>query len=1209
VNLTDEQRRAVETTDRNLVLRAGAGTGKTRVLVEHFLFILEKHLATPTEVVAITYTKKAANELKVRLRRGTLQRERSASRAEDRRYWRRCRLDVERAYIGTFHAFCTRLLRERSLPAGLDPNFTVMEEAPALILRGRAIRETLDDWVEREEASALGELLEAFEFRRLEDLLAAMLRRPEVCERTARRFAEQSPDGMCRSWEERRARIQERVLQTLVSDPRWQVCLQELSQYQAGDPDDGAEVNRRSILCAARRLARSEHPLGLLQGMAQACHQRRGRAANWAGGDLRRVRASMKRLRDDLVGPAVKCLSSIEPTGNEERAALGLRALGRLYLALRARYRRLKDAQGVLDFNDLLLLTRNLVRDDQGARAYYQGRVRYLLVDEFQDNAELEREILFFLAERGARADRWDEVELVPGKLFIVGDDKQSIYRFRGAEVTVFNDTADRLASPDHDDTLRASFRSTPALIEFLNALFSSVMGEGERAERFQSRHVSLQAQRAPGAFAQPAVEVLAVPMERDETLYQARQREARALAERLRELTGRVPVVVDEETGQLRPARCSEVAVLFRALSAVTLYERALREVGLPYYLIGGSEYYQRPEVRTVVSALRAAVSPADEVALAGWLRSPMCALSDQALWLLAREDGLRRGLERAEEVLGGHPEADRAARAREVLAGLRVRAGRLSVSEMLEHLFSVTGYPATVQASFTGRQQRANLEQLLELARTMEMTGATGLREFVQLLEELTLRGPHEEPAATVEEAGEAVRLMTIHQAKGLEFPVVCVADMGRGEGGVWAQVLIHREFGFASKLKTWGEDGGNDESAGASLPWQLLKWQEHVETEAENERLLYVAATRARDYLVLSGPWYEPSDGKARRGWMGWVRAGLAEDVYLPGPGQEVTTQFNGVDVRLRRGAEGGEAGPGLRRRSADAWEALPQKLRVLVAEEGQVQALRGQLAPVCVAEEARESVSASALADFSRCPYYFYLKNVVGVPEVVLRSPTEASAAGVTLGQVVHEVLSDFPAGSDQALLGRLDEVCERTGEGPAAEENLREQAAALLGRWLAGPLAAQIREARAWRTELPFACSVGGQLVEGRIDLVWESGDGGVGLLDYKTDRVDEAGARTHGRYLLRQLEVYWLALGRLLGRPPERAGLFFLRAGIEVPLARPTVEAEVEGRLREMLKQMAAGPYPRREGDGCPCGYEGLCRQQRSLGTPGACGQ
>lgn len=1197
---TQAQGRAIQTTERNLILRAGAGTGKTLVLVEHFLFLLKQRLATPTEVAAITYTEKAANELKVRLRQGALQRERSAATVEERRYWRRCRLDVERACIGTFHAFCARLLRERALRAGLDPNFAVLEEAAALILRRRAVQETLPGWVEQQGETALAELLGAFEFRRLEDLLTIMLQRPEVCESAALRFGEQDPEEMRRWWEDRRQRIQKQILQALVNDPRWQACLQELSQYQAADPDDKAEQNRKRILALAPGVLTAEDPGATLLRLREACNRRVGSGKNWSEDDLHRVKELFRILRDEVLKEQQDALSSVQPTGLEERAALGLRALGRLYLALRDRYRRLKDEEGALDFDDLLLRARDLLRDDRLVRSYYQRHLRYLLVDEFQDNAQLEREILFFLAEGGARAAKWDQVELVPGKLFIVGDDKQSIYRFRGADVTVFNDTAHRLASPHRDDTLQESFRSTPALIEFLNALFSSVMGEAERAELFQSRHLPLVAHRGPvpgarGVGGEPAVEVLAVPVEGGETLHQAREREARALAARLGQLTDNVPVVVDDETGDLRPARLSEVAVLLRALSEVELYERALREAGLPYYLIGGTEYYQRAEVRAVVSALRAALSPADETALAGWLRSPMCGLSDEALWLLAREDGLRRGLERAVELLSEHPEAPRALRAREVLVGLRSEVGRLSVSEVLEHLFSRTGYLATVQASFAGRQQRANLEQLLELARGLEGSGRVSLREFVQLMEELAVRGPREEPAATIEEAGEAIRLMTIHQAKGLEFPIVCVADLGRGQGGRRRPLLIHGELGFAAKLKTWGEDGDENGSAGESLPWRLLRWQEGVETEAESERLLYVAATRARDYLVLSGPWYEPSDRRVARGWMGWVRAGLPEDVPLPEPGEEATVPFHGVNVRLRQGVRTDEAGAALRRRSAQGWEKLTKELPTLAADRKRVQALRDQLAPLSVAPGSRESVPASALADFARCPYYFYLKDVVGMPEAVLQGQGDAPRGGPLLGQVVHEVLKEFPARSDQELLHRVGEVCQQMAGG-SAPNDLRKQATALVGRWLAGPLAAEVRGARRWRTELPFACRVGEQLVEGRIDLLWEGSDGRLCLLDYKTDRVDEQGAHRHGEYLSRQVTVYWLAVTRLLGRRPGRAGLYFLSPNVEVPLPGPLVEDEVEDQLGNLLKQMDAGPYPRRRGEGCPCGYASVCQ-------------
>lgn len=1198
-NLTQAQRQVVEATERNLILRAGAGTGKTRVLVEHFLLLLERRLAEPTHIAAITYTEKAANELQVRLREATRRREQAAADPGERLYWRRCRLALEGARIGTFHSFCARLLREQSLRAGLDPGFTVLEEAPALLLRRQAVRETLREWIEQADETQLGELLGAFEFNRLEGLLGEMLRWPDICDRTAQRLLEQRPEEICRWWAEQRRLAERKVLQGLVSHPLWRQCLEELSRCQARQATDKAEENRRCILALAEGLLESDSPLEDLQAIWDACDQRPGSARNWASGELALVKGAMYRLREELVKGAREELQCLAPTANDERAVRGFRALGRLYLAAREHYRRLKEARGAVDFDDLLLRTRDLLLSDLEARGYYQRLIRYLLVDEFQDNAAVEREILFLLAEREPRASSWEEVELVPGKLFIVGDDKQSIYRFRGADVTVFNDTARRLASEGRADTLVESFRSTRPLIDFINTLFASVMGEEERPELFQSRHVPLRPHR--GAGVEPPVELLVVPLGEKELIDEVREREARALASRLREITSEVPVVVDEETAQLRPARPSEVAVLLRAFSHVELYERALREAGLPYYLVGGSEYYQRPEVRDVVIALRTVLRPADEAALAAWLRSPMCGLTDEGLWLLAREGGLRRGLAEAERHLAGHPDRDRAVRAREVLSELRSRLPRLSLVDALETLFSITGYLATVQASFSAQQQRANLEQLLEVARGLEGSDGVSLGEFVDLMEELALRGPREEPAATVEEAGEAVRLMTIHQAKGLEFPVVCVADLGRSDRPAQRDVLVHRELGFAARLKTYGDQAGNgDDAGGDSLPWRLLRWQDGRESRAEAERLFYVAVTRARDYLILSGPWFGVSEKRFQGCWMWWVRRELPEDVEPPEPGREREVAFRDVTVRLRHGDAGGEAVHS-RRRSAEGWRGLRSGLADLRAPVERVEEVRRRLAPVAVALGARESVPATAVAEFARCPRYYYLKHVAALPEEVLRAPGGEGRSGVLVGTAVHEVLRDFPRWSDGELGDRLKEVCEEVAP-PGEAPHLREEAEALLEAWLKSPLARQVRRGRSWRTELPFACPLGEYLLEGRIDLIWETADGHLHLLDYKTDRVDEAGARRHGRYLRWQLLIYGLALERVLGRRPAKMSLYFLRPGLEVAVDAPADTEDLTRELITLLTQMTHGPYPERRGETCPCAFADWCPRTDSSG-------
>jgi RecB family exonuclease len=444
-----------------------------------------------------------------------------------------------------------------------------------------------------------------------------------------------------------------------------------------------------------------------------------------------------------------------------------------------------------------------------------------------------------------------------------------------------------------------------------------------------------------------------------------------------------------------------------------------------------------------------------------------------------------------------------------------------------------------------------------------------------------------------------------MTIHQAKGLEFPVVCVADLGREREAERGVLLSHRRLGFAAKLKVPGdEEAEGDDTKGDSLPWRLLRWQEAREAEAERERLLYVAATRARDYLVLCGPWTADRNARSRETWMGWLREGLPEEVQLPVVGTDATVSFHGASVRLCHGVFGKKHEGHLGRRSAQGWESLRAEVGSQRIDGAAAKDLGAHLRPVNVPPGARESTPASAVADFARCPCSFYLKHVVGIPEGTVSGAGAGPSRAVLLGQVIHEVLRRFPAATDAELLTLVEETCHAEGSEAVAADLLPE-AKHLVTQWLKGGRAAQVRRARRYRSELPFACLLDGHMLEGRIDLLWENADGSLGLLDYKTDHVDKAGAERHGQYLRRQLEVYSLAVTKVLGGAPQQAGLYFLVPDVEVALAMPFRKEEVGRGLRALLQRMRTGPYPRQAGDGCPCPHEALCREQPYSDRPG----
>jgi CRISPR/Cas system-associated exonuclease Cas4 (RecB family) len=333
------------------------------------------------------------------------------------------------------------------------------------------------------------------------------------------------------------------------------------------------------------------------------------------------------------------------------------------------------------------------------------------------------------------------------------------------------------------------------------------------------------------------------------------------------------------------------------------------------------------------------------------------------------------------------------------------------------------------------------------------------------------------------------------------------------------------------------------------------------------------------------------------------MGWLRDGVPEDVELPAAGTDVTVPFRTASLRLRHGVSEKKHRGNLGRRSAKGWESLHAELANRRVDSAAVEDLRARVRPISVPPGARESTPASAVADFARCPCYFYLKHVLGIAEGILAGAAGGPSPALLLGGVIHEVLRSFPEAGDAELLRLVEETC--AGQGPhRAAHDLLPRAKELIRRWLTSGLAAEIRRARRYRTELPFACLLDGHMLEGRIDLLWENADGSLGLLDYKTDHVDGPGAERHGRYLRRQLEVYYLAVTEVLGRAPARAGLYFLEPDVQVVLPTAAKE-EVRSGLLNLLERMTRGPYPPEPGEGCPCPYEMLCRQEPYSTRPG----
>jgi ATP-dependent helicase/nuclease subunit A len=1088
---TPEQRAAIDARDTDVLCEAGAGTGKTRVLVGRYCDAIELDELGIDSILAFTFTERAAAELRTRIRRELARR---ASVARERRdaglaeRLNRASRETEGAWVTTIHGFCHRVLAAHPAAAGIDPRFRVLDHGEASRLRLHARDHAVTE-VAATGSEAVG-VIAAYQSRRIGEMAVAAY---------------------------------ERLRSQGMSEPRLPPAYQPVRSIRDPDSDEPelSPVDAAGALAARRTLA------------------------------------------------------------------LVVEAFGR-------RYSELKTERSGLDFADLELGALALLRGSPAVSASWRARFRHLLVDEFQDTNAVQLELVEAL--RGPET-----------RVFRVGDELQSIYRFRNADLAVFRDQRER-ANADPSTAvlpLTGNFRARPEIVAAVNALGTALLGDGFTA---------LAAKRDPlPAEAPPPVELLLTldegkrngwtehtealsppPSETQAKLVA----EALALALRLRELV---------DAGAARPR---DIVVLLRAFTHVDAYEDALERAGLDPYVVGGRGYWSQQQVEDLLRLLECVANPLDDEMLLGALACPATGVSPDALWLLRRaiaddqtEDRARRSRrhlwpliewrfgdsERLPEPLAEHwldaipaEDCERLRRFCSLLAELRAAAPVLGLDQLVERTMTAFDYDLELLRRPRGAGRMANVRKLTRLALEFEAHEGRDLRGFLTSARELTERDEREGLAAVQAEDHDGVRIMTVHAAKGLEFPVVAVPDLARGlaQGERPGDVVIGRLDG--------GGSGAPAARMGLRLALPAAKsfgvWEFHelneenvVEAAEEGARLVHVAATRAQERLILSGAFkpddLEPNQPAATDSALRRLLPALRELGWNGGDGG-VEIAASRLEVRI--------SAPGAERATllATRREAAHPPAEATAAAAPPL----GRPDPVVPAGH----LSYSALADYKSCAYRFHVERMLGMaaPAGALH-PEDTTGAGdgpeaakgsardarLGFGNAVHGALERSAARAWEAPGdGELAELLAAEGVDDPAELT---RARAMVDGWLGSELLAELRGSGA-RAEVPFALEIGGAIARGQIDLLV---DAPPTVIDFKTDRLGDAGAADlAGRYdTQRALYALALASARADRASPEavRAIHVFLEAPDE-----PVVESfdgERLGAARETLERLIAG--------------------------------
>lgn len=1148
-----EQRPAVRAflDGRNVAAVAGAGAGKTWTLTTLLAALLaptNPQKADVEEIVAFTYTEKAASEMKAGLRRRISGLRRTDTAAEPGA-WKRVEERLPLLSIGTFHSFCQRLISAYPVEAEVDPAFAVADETTAGMLIDEVTHELLQAL--RDVGSPdLNELLATFAIDKLADLIGSVLRTLRM----------------------RGVTVAQAVEETEAAGGAISASLSAFrSSVEGWLAFDGKAPATRPLV--AMRWAALKDRL-IPERIDALLMDEIDRLAGTPD-----ARGSLKPLVAEI-------RSSSAEIGNWHACRLAVRVLG-LVEKVWAEYDLRKQPLGLLDFDDLVWKARQALRHPVVV-ARVSARIRHILVDEFQDTDQLQVEVIRLLLGLDS-----PDVPLPPGRLFVVGDRKQSIYRFRGAQVDVSDGVIDRLQRDGGTlQPLRVNYRSRPAIIRFANVLFREfgvVATEADEmaADREQGVEAGsvelLLCDGASGGAPDGALDSASggapgsapgggpdgAPGGAPRGGKASRTDEAALIAGRIRQLFAGGRHVYDKQTRQERPLAFGDIAILFRSTTNVQTYAQALADAGIPHYVVSGRGLFDQEEVQDLVNLLQAVINPSDGLSLFGALRGPVFALRDDTLFLLIDGAGkdLHAGLARAGELLAPGEERERALRAWRVLAALRESVRREPAPRALDELFRQTGFMEMLAAAADGEQRVANIRKI---ARWVRQDGS-GLQDLPALVRWLQLnrdREVREGPAATAAEHDpRTVKLLTDHKAKGLEWPVVILADAGSKPSGGSDGARYRPGQGLALRLKgPLGEDVGN-------ALWDQFAEAAAAEEAEEELRLFYVGCTRARDLLIISGR-MEPGSGS----WLAQLLAEVEGEDWAGGP------------VRVLRRDDVPCAVAAVDAVPVDM-DALPS-MAELLQRTGPVTAGYGA-DPV--------PASSSKLMDLQACRRRYYLRYVLGMPEPAQGSgghvdmeevePTEWVDPTVR-GQVIHWICERLREPGQLPLL--IEQALHEFG---VTASSLADVAAAQVGALAATPLFERMRSGR-MKTEVPFSLRIGGLLIEGRIDALGVDASGVPLLVDYKTNHVESpAQVPELARGYELQMGIYALA-ARSLGLPVTAPILYFTEPGVAHPV--PVDLGAVEDRVAELGALLRGASldicdYPQEPGSCWKCRFRAVC--------------
>ncbi len=1146
--LTIAQQKAL-VLDKNISVTAGAGSGKTKILVDRYLKIVMLDPRKVRKVLAITFTDKAAGEMQERIAEEVNRKLTSTENPDERKKLLKIRDQLNSAFISTIHGFCSRLLREFPLEAGLVPDFSVMDEIKQSVMINEAIKkifEKIDSSKETTEIEEWAKLFFELPGKSIIDMLREALGKPWEMNQIIEIYRDRDEEEYIKFLESSWLELYNQSLGNPNIDQFVQLSDQIVALDSVADKNKAGKDLLDTLNSLRENYRRDKDDL-----QTKAVFVRLIKQSTTAKGNAYKNLAYLGTNSgwSPPACPLIKELSIMSeshaqniqtvdpgelPNENDRKWFKLLKIFIDLFILVRRQYVEMKEENGCVDFEDLQSLSLKLLTGNETVLSEFQNRFEYIMVDEFQDTNELQWQIVTALGDKGSG----------PEKVFVVGDPKQSIYGFRNADIRVFRHVKNLFAEQagynteteyDGNVIFSESFRFLPRLNAFINHLFSDILRENPE-NPFEVGYNPLTSKRdLPGkGWTELAILDSTDPESPGEAEY---------IAWKIRSLIdGSMPCYKWDTEEKELPLEYGDITILLKNRNRLLEVEEALRRKGIPFKTVGGIGFWQRQEIFDFYHLLRFISNPGDDFALIALLRSRVFLIPDSALYLLASEDG-NTYLEKlsAEFNQTGYSEDDiEQLRAAGDLASKWLECrDRMSLFDLLNMIIDDVRLNAVLSAELDGEQLSANLEKVIDLANAFDSGGLGGFQDFMSSVEDLIDREIKEaEAQVTLEDRG-TVKIMTIHASKGLQFPVIFAPYLNQKQKNRSSSILIDTNLGFSAKLRP----NGDEKEPQDHLLHRLIKIREHRKQIAELKRLFYVAVTRSSNYLFLSSTIKkEKIEADSALSWI-FSRFGLD----LASLNEIKKIEMEEFDVSVVTGFDD----TGTPKSDYESfYKGLRRLSKIALGEDKYSEKTPEYLIPLKGKVRGR-TFSATQIMTYLQDKDEYFRRYHLGFFEgdyETFADDVRKTDHALLKGKMVHrylELMNDDTDPEDKII----DQIL---FEFDIFESKLREEFRLDLVNLnrdiLNSPVGREIIRAADAKNETSVTMKIGDDYFTGTLDRIYKDENGEWLVADYKTNRITEDQINREGLKYEWQIKSYALLLSRLFPDQAQyRINLYFIK--------------------------------------------------------------